>query len=478
MTKKLTHYIEHLLSAPTLELGWWAKFLRYQVQLWRFCMGRLWANNVMAMSAALSFRTIFALVPILALSFLMLRAVGALEGSKGHLRTVLATSGLDQIIVREDAVGQDRPTAALDDSGSLTRVVNVADEIERLVGRVESKLTVERVGPIGVILLVWSAMTLIATIERSLNRIFEAPQKRSFSRRIMLYWSSITLLPLLLTSASFLGRQVIEISVRTPGGSWLLSAVGWAGPFVVAVLLIAAGYEFIPNTRVSWRSALAGALVSVPLWLLAKWGFGVYVQKLVVGGNLYGALGLVPLFLVWVNVSWTILLFGAELAHTAAHLDQLQAAELARRTVLGPLDYLAAAVSVARPFHEGRGPVAIRDLEDALHLPAESIDGLLERLRRNGVICAANGHVPEGFVLARPADRIPLLEVLEMDGPPAESPGGLRYAPEVEALVAGVRDYADRALGQLSLADVLGSRWPGPPAAGSPPLPPLPARSD
>lgn len=81
------------------------------------------------------------------------------------------------------------------------------------------------------------------------------------------------------------------------------------------------------------------------LWLVAKWGFAIYVTKLVGTGNLYGALGLLPLFLIWLNLSWLLFLFGAELANAAANLDTMNLEEQAGRTMLGPSDVLAAAVS-------------------------------------------------------------------------------------------------------------------------------------
>jgi len=102
----------------------------------------------------------------------------------------------------------------------------------------------------------------------------------------------------------------------------------------MGILLLAALYKLIPNTRVQYRSAFGGALVAVPLWLLAEWGFRMYVGRVVGRGSFYGALGLLPLFLFWVNLSWLIFLFGAQLAHSAVNLSRIEstgdADELAR----------------------------------------------------------------------------------------------------------------------------------------------------
>ncbi|HOW18514.1 MAG TPA: hypothetical protein PLC79_05715, partial [Phycisphaerae bacterium] len=96
--------IEQLLRVPGEELGRWARFVRFQARLWRLCAKRLWADNLTAMASALSFRTIFALVPALVLAFLVLKSLNVLEDGKKSLRKVLETSGFGQIaLVGEDS---------------------------------------------------------------------------------------------------------------------------------------------------------------------------------------------------------------------------------------------------------------------------------------------------------------------------------------------------------------------------------------
>ena len=82
----ISERVENLITSPGKELGRWARFFRFQIQLWRFCMLRLRSNNALAMSSALSFRTIFALIPALVLAILVLKSVGVLEHSKEPLR--------------------------------------------------------------------------------------------------------------------------------------------------------------------------------------------------------------------------------------------------------------------------------------------------------------------------------------------------------------------------------------------------------
>jgi membrane protein len=152
-------------------------------------------------------------------------------------------------------------------------------------------LTFNRIGPIGAALFIWTALTLLTTIEQALNRVFQAPTSRSTARRVLLYWSAMTLSPVALAIASYLGHQALDRFRSWSVLSWFLAAAGWAGQIVVGVLVVSAAYILMPNTRVRRRAALGGAFVAVLLWMIAKWAFSLYVQHLVVGGNLYGILG-------------------------------------------------------------------------------------------------------------------------------------------------------------------------------------------
>ena len=440
-------HVERLRTAPGEGLGRGARFARFQLQLWRFCARRLWENNLTAMSAALSFRTIFALIPAIVLVVLVLKSMGVLEDGKRSLHKFLEGSGFSQIAMVESPPGESEAVASPAD-----RVVNVADEIERLVEEVESKLTFQRVGPVGIVLLIWTALTLLTTMERSLNRVFGAVRPRPLGRRLLLYWAVLTLGPLVLMTASYLGREATGSVQDAPGTAWLAAVAGWVGPTIVGIFVMAAVYKLLPHTAVRYRAAVGGAVVSVPLWLVAKWGFAVYVTKLVGTGNLYGALGLLPLFLVWVNLSWLIFLFGAELANTAANLNRMQLAEQAERTTLGPSDLLAAAIAVAEPYLAGRGPTGLELVAARLHLPAESVQGLLDRLAAARVVCPVDNEGGASYVLARPAETIPVLEIVGVDSPDRVSAPTRRPEAEMADTVSRVWTHARSVLGTFTLA--------------------------
>ena len=454
--------IEEAFNKPTAELSRWIRFVRLQFELWRFCARRLRRNNLVAMSAALSFRTIFAMIPALILGFLILRSLGVVEDGKQTLRKFLENSGIAQIAAFEplgDATAEPGAISSLDGDSrdklpATGRVINVADEIEDLISQAEDKLTFERIGPIGALLMIWTAMALLITLESSLNRIFEAPRSRAVSRRIVLYWATITLGPILIVAAGELFQSAVEASAGLPGIEWVAAAMGWFATALVGMFVVAMGYKLIPNTHVHFSSAFGGALIAVPLWLLARWGFAIYVERFVLQGNLYGVLGLFPLFMLWINISWTILLFGAQLAHTAANLGQLRAAESAAEPAPGPSAFLAVATSVARTYAAGNGPATLSDVSTATGLPAECTHRILDRLIQAEILCQTDSRSSGRYILPRPSEHIRVLEVLDL-ADHGFSELGRGSGNVICAVVNDTVGRAREVIGETTLAEVV-----------------------
>jgi len=449
---------------PGQEMGRWARFVRFQIQLWKFCLRRLRQNNAMAMSSALSFRTIFTLIPTLVLAILVLKAV-IREDSKESLYKLLDMTGISQITLVQDSTNPDAaPPGATENVPPVTpetepqepaaEPINAADYIMNIVGDVERKLTFGRIGPVGIVLFIWSSITLLTTIERSLNRIYGARSSRGIVRRMMLYWSVITLFPVLLTVAIYLFDQVSNLFAQTPVFSWLLQVADWAGTLIVGMLLLAAVYKMMPNTKVTYRAAFGGAAVALPLWLIARWAFSLYINE-VARSSLYGILGLLPLFLMWLNLSWLIFLFGAELSNTATGLSRMQSEELADKTIVGPSELLATAVAVALDYTSGKGPAFFDNIATRLNLPDVSVQRLLDRLHLKDVIYPVESEKNTGYVLARPPDKIDVLNILDLGDSNNQTAAPAAYESQIADKVNRINQQAQKALGDMTLSDII-----------------------
>lgn len=168
----------------------------------------------------------------------------------------------------------------------------------------------------GTLVLIVTAILLMSTIERSLNRIWRVAKLRGITGRLLTYWSVLTLGPLLmggsLALTSYLAAlpQLAPEAVRGLVQGFFLSLA----PFFVALIGFALLFLVVPNRRVRLRHALAGAFISALLFELAKYGFVLYVTHFPTYERLYGALAAVPIFLIWIYVSWVVVLLGASVA--------------------------------------------------------------------------------------------------------------------------------------------------------------------
>jgi membrane protein len=270
---------------------------------------------------------------------------------------------------------------------------------------------------------------------------------------VLLYWSALTLGPVLLAMVKYYSGRVETAASGLPGIGWLAQALGWLAPIVVGVIIVAAGYKLIPNTHVRMASALGGALVSVPLWLLAKWGFRMYVDHFVLKGNLYGVLGVLPLFMLWLNVSWTVFLFGAQLAYTATNLNELKQAELADRIRLGPSDLVTVAAAVGAIFAAGQGPASRREIVRLAGLPADAVQQLLDQLVAAGVLCVIGDELSAAYLPARAPSAITVAELMELGDP--RSAGRVAPGTPLAAGVIAAQRRSRAALVNLTLADVI-----------------------
>lgn len=462
--ERLKKRIEHLLQQPGEELGRWARIVRFQIELWRFCIRRLKQHDVMTMGAALSFRSIFALIPILVLGLLVAKALGVLEDRETSLREFLEASGFAQISLVQEEGAVPPPAAAeagvtaTNESGEPAEqvtVVNVADEIEKVVANVERRLTFARIGPVGGLVLIWTAVGLLANIEECLNRIFGAGRRRSLLRRLLLYWSAMTLGPILLAAAIYLGRQASQSFAWVPGLSTLMNVLGGLGPLIVGIIVLAVLYRMLPNTTVRFQSAVMGATIAVLLWLVAKWAFALYVNRLVLQGNLYGVIGVLPLFMLWVYYIWLIFLFGAELAHTAVNLSQMELAERAAETIVGPTDVLAATLAVAQRYEAGHGPAPLEDIIAQVNLPGATVQHLLDQLDQAGLVCPLEDAASVVYVPARPAEHLAVTSILAVTDPRSRPDHETAFGPEIAPAITRLHQRRQQAFGALTLADLL-----------------------
>lgn len=434
-----TAYLRRLISEPIGELNRAQRTLRFAVDLSRHCARQLGRNHASQMAAALTYRTIFGLVPMAVLMLLVFRAFGGFEHVSADLQAKIYDHlGLSSISLPAPADGAESIVSAPGDSQSGTPLAAQHREeahrqlragIDRILADLTanaSKVNVGSIGVVGLAVLIWAALALLITVERSFNQIYNCAAGRSWHLRVPIYWAVITLGPVLLFVSLYVAQQLVEytqskaVAGQMPtivsgvvGGLSGMTALG------ASCLLLFLLYVLMPNRRVRLRPALVGALVAAVLWESGKWGFKLYVTKAVSYSTLYGSLGLVPLFLLWLYLTWLIVLFGLEITYTLQAMRgrefEKEAMRRDQRQVYDPRWLVPMMTKIGAAFRSGQ-VIDTEDLAQVLGLPETAVVQMGRQLHEAGLIhrVAGNGDVAGGYTLAQPPEDIKLNRLLEL----------------------------------------------------------------
>jgi membrane protein len=258
----------------------------------------------------------------------------------------------------------------------------VPDGIAKPVLRALAQFTgkARGMGTLGLVLLVVTALALVLTIDRTLNAIWRVRQPRGLGQRVLVYWAALTLGPLALGMSLTLTSYAVSASKgwvsALPGG---LSMVLETIQFALLALATAGLFHYVPNTQVRWRHAVAGGLFVAIAFELAKKLLAWYVDRVPTYNAVYGAFAAVPILLLWVYLSWVIVLLGAVIA---AYAPSLQMRVAARPRVPGWRFELALSVlqrlSVARAGPQ-RG-LTLSALAEMLRADPLQLEPMLEML--------------------------------------------------------------------------------------------------
>jgi membrane protein len=170
---------------------------------------------------------------------------------------------------------------------------------------------------IGVLFLVLTALMMMGTIDRALNDIWRARSRHRLLPSFLVYWAVLTLGPMLIGTSLAVTSYLVSLPLFADTGSAGLKAgLLRLMPFLATTLAFWLLYVAVPNRIISWRHALVGALVAAILFTLANRGFAIYVTQYATYEKVYGALAAIPVFLVWIYVSWLVILLGAEITHS------------------------------------------------------------------------------------------------------------------------------------------------------------------
>ena len=369
-------------------------------------------------AAALTYQTTLGLVPLSALVFAALRLTHNLEAQSRLLEFI--------------------STQVLPDMG---------DVVSELASFSE-KVAVGAAGGLGLAFTIATCYFLYDTVENTFNDIWHVSVRRSWFRKFLSFYPVVTLLPVLAGAYLYWSGRLI--------GSGPLAR--FFAPLSIQFGALFLVNWMLPNIRVRWHAALAGTLVTGFALEGLKWGFVHFAKGVLLSSysGVYGPLALVPLILLWIYISWWVVLGGAEIANAIQNLRLLEAEERRHRDD-EPINGLVAAqilAFVAADYQRGGKGIDRTSLGREFGLSVDVIDRIAFRLKNQGLLAEVQGD-KEGFIPGRAAASITLQNVLAAfrSSDLEAAPGAT--SPALTAMIKDLEEARQTRIGAITIAELM-----------------------
>ncbi|MCK4146344.1 YihY family inner membrane protein [Ralstonia pseudosolanacearum] len=262
--------------------------------LQRYALRRAGEDSLPQVAGSLTFTTVLSLVPILTVAFALFTAFPMFQSFRAAIEGYLFSNLVPGNISRP----------------ILTYLNQFSHNAKGLTAA----------GLVG--LVVTSVMTML-TVENALNAIWRVRQRRPLAQRVLVFWALVSFGPVLIGASLSVSSYLVSVSAgyvaKLPYG---LGVVVGLVPILLSAIAFAMLYVFVPNTLVAWRDAFLAGLVAAVAFEIAKRGFGYYVARFPTYTAVYGTFAALPIFLLWIYVSWLVTLLGATIAATLPIIRQ------------------------------------------------------------------------------------------------------------------------------------------------------------
>ncbi len=344
-----------------------------------FCLAVFWRfyeERGLQTAGSLTYTTLLSLVPPITVALAVATAFPVFDETIGALQLFLLENFLP------DAQGID----------------TIADQITAFTSNAG------RLTAIGLVFFFVTAVMLMMTIDTSLNRMFRVQRARPMLQQVLMYWAVITLGPVLIGLSLSMTSFAVGASFGLLRLSIVADAVLRVLPFLFTCAALSLLYAIVPYRHVRARDALIGGVLAGIVFELAKRGFAVYLARFPTYTLIYGAFATIPIFLLWLYMSWVVVLAGGTLTAMLPAYRYAESKPIAGRDFVDALLVLSV---LARAQAQG-GPVRLRQISSQLRLMPHRCEAVLERAARLGWTARSE---KDGWVLARDADQLPVAEI-------------------------------------------------------------------
>jgi membrane protein len=386
-------------------------------------------------ATGLVYTTLLSLVPLLALSFSVLKAFGVYNQIDPLLLKFLAPLG--------------------------GKSVAVSEWIIRFIGN----LNVKVLGSFGLAMLVYTVVSLMQKIEESVNFIWHVARLRSFARRFSGYLSVLLIGPVLVFSvlgitSTIMATPQAELLLRIPAVGGTVYVLGKVLPVFFVIGLFVFAYYFAPNTRVRLSAALTGGIVAGILWHAASLAFAEFAHRSTQYAAIYSSFAIFLLFLIWLYLNWLILLLGASIAFYTQHPEYLVAEPGEPRLSNRMRERVALILMhlIGSSYRNGDAAWTFAGLTRRLGVPSYALQRVLDALEQNALL-VQTADDPPGYLPSRDIGNITLKAVLQAVRTAGEEhylgPQRVPAPAQIEAVLAKTDVAYAEQVRELTLGDLV-----------------------
>ena len=427
--RKLWAYKEEELS-PLFKA--WVRFLKIIVITVRDPFNKRIFNH----AAALSFKLTLSLIPLLAMIFAIAKGFGVQD----KIETILL----------ERAVG-----------GEIAN-----DLVPKIIEYVDNT-NVAALGYIGLAFILYTAISMLGQIESSFNHIWQVEKPRTLIRKFTDYLALLILGPLLLAitlglsttlSSHAITQKLLEIGLFAGTMKFFLLSLPWLSSIMVLSLI----YIIIPNTTVHIRSALFAGIVAGLIWQLTQFSFISFQIGVAKYNAIYGTFASVPIFMIWLFVSWVIVLAGALLNFACQHVGNFQEIDFKEELHFRAQEKICLSVLllICREFNRDASKLTASEISRKLKLPTSLVESSLEQLGQINMVVPVERDTLPAYIPARPIEQIKMADFFQnlklCDGQEFDMVEGLDVK-QANAILADLTTVIEEKFGQENISLMLES---------------------
>lgn len=386
-TKKAYYFFEETIWDMDQKHALWKEVIFYLSRLGYLVVRGVTKNKSMVRATELAYTTLLSIVPLIAVMLAFAKAFGGLAK---------ITESIQPLIVNNLAIG----------SGEV---------VKKYLMEFTQNLNAGTLGVVGFIFLILTAVGLLSTIETAFNEVWGVKTQRSWFRRFNSYWTILTVGPIFVAfsigiTASLQSSHFVQNYLQSDLTRFVIKAA----PYVLTWVAFTMLYLYMPNTRVRFRSALLGGVLAGTLWEFAKYGYTVYSASSNTYSTIYGSLGALPVFLIWLYLAWIIVLIGAEISFAQQNIKTYREERRTTNVSQNFKEFLALdlVAFICESFNQGKGAVTLTQIIEKFKIPIRLANEVLFNLT-SAKILLETGETERYYCPAKPLQDITVKNVLD-----------------------------------------------------------------